>query len=73
MSQLTADQLALLRQLVIKTISEQSLFDIIKGYLLYETLRRVNPIQFVEICQRNLAGEQFDDIITEKLLEWKRT
>lgn len=29
----------------------------------YERLRRLNPRQFAEIHQRNLAGERFDDLV----------
>ena len=29
----------------------------------YERLRRLNPRQFAELHQRNLAGERFDDLL----------
>ena len=41
------------------------------GWLRYEALRRVNPRIFAEMNRRNLAGEFFDDIVTEALLTWK--
>jgi hypothetical protein len=41
------------------------------GWLRYEALRRVNPRIFAEMNRRNLAGEFFDDIVTESLLSWK--
>jgi len=41
------------------------------GWLRYEALRRVNPRIFAEMNRRNLAGEFFDDIVTEVLLSWK--
>jgi hypothetical protein len=41
------------------------------GWLRYEALRRVNPRIFAEMNRRNLAGEFFDDIVTEALLAWK--
>jgi hypothetical protein len=41
------------------------------GWLRYEALRRVNPLIFAEMNRRNLAGEFFDDIVTEALLSWK--
>jgi hypothetical protein len=41
------------------------------GWLRYEALRRVNPRIFAEMNRRNLAGEFFDDIVTEALLSWK--
>jgi hypothetical protein len=41
------------------------------GWLRYEVLRRVNPRIFAEMNRRNLAGEFFDDIVTEALLSWE--
>jgi hypothetical protein len=41
------------------------------GWLRYEALRRVTPRIFSEMNRRNLAGEFFDDIVTEALLSWK--
>jgi hypothetical protein len=41
------------------------------GWLRYEALRRVNPRIFAEMNRRNLAGEFFDDIVTDALLSWK--
>ena len=41
------------------------------GWLRYEALRRVNPRVFAEMNRRNMAGEFFDDIVTEALLSWK--
>ena len=41
------------------------------GWLRYEALRRVSPRIFAEMNRRNLAGEFFDDIVTEALLSWK--
>jgi len=35
------------------------------GYLRYETLRKLKPLQFEELHRRNLAGENFDDMVTE--------
>jgi len=41
------------------------------GWMRYETLRKLSPRAFSEINRRNLAGERFDDMITEALLTWK--
>lgn len=35
------------------------------GYLRYEALRKLKPLQFEELHRRNLAGENFDDMVTE--------
>lgn len=36
----------------------------------YGALRRLRPNQFAEIHRRNLAGENFDDMITKIALDW---
>jgi hypothetical protein len=58
-------------QLVVRAIAEHDVEELALGFLRYETLRRMNPNQFKELNQRNLAGERFDDIVTEELLKWK--
>ncbi len=35
------------------------------GYLQYKALCKLQPLQFEELCRRNLAGENFDDMVTE--------
>lgn len=62
---------ATLGQLVVRAIAEHDVKELALGFLRYEALRRMNPNQFKEIHQRNLAGERFDDIVTEELLKWK--
>ena len=37
------------------------------GYLRYEALRKLSPRQYAELRQRNLAGENFDDMVTAML------
>lgn len=41
------------------------------GWLRYECVRRMNARQFGEMCERNLGGEWFDDLVTDALLTWK--
>lgn len=62
---------AIIEQLVEKCVAEHDVKELALGFLRYEALRRMNPNQFKEIHQRNLAGERFDDIVTEELLKWK--
>lgn len=62
---------ATIEQLVEKCVAEHDVKDLALGFLRYEALRRMNPNQFKQIHQRNLAGERFDDIVTEELLKWK--
>jgi hypothetical protein len=52
-------------------ITEHTPEELALGWLRYEALRRVNPRIFAEMNRRNLAGEFFDDIVTEVLLSWK--
>jgi len=62
---------ATLELLVARAIAEYDVKELALGFLRYEALRRMNPNQFKEIHKRNLAGERFDDIVTEELLKWK--
>jgi hypothetical protein len=62
---------AIIEQLVEKCVAEHDVKELALWFLRYEALRRMNPNQFKEIHQRNLAGERFDDIVTEELLKWK--
>lgn len=38
------------------------------GWLRYEAVRKLNARQFAELCQRNLGGKSFDDLVTEAVL-----
>jgi len=38
------------------------------GYLRYEILRTLSPRAFANWNKRNLAGENFDDIVTDALV-----
>jgi len=38
------------------------------GYLRYEKLRKMSPLQFGDFFSRCLTGEKFDDIIDEELI-----
>ena len=60
-----------LQRLVENCFDEHEVVELAIGFLRYETLRRMNPNQFKELHQRNLAGERFDDMVTEELLKWK--
>jgi hypothetical protein len=62
---------ATIEQLVEKCVAEHDVKELAVGFLRYEALRRVRLRQFAEFQERNLAGERFDDIVTEELLKWK--
>jgi hypothetical protein len=36
----------------------------------YSALRRLGPDKFKELHQRNLAGENFDDMVTQLAVDW---
>lgn len=39
------------------------------GFLRYEALRKLHPRQFSELHARNLAGENFDDMVTKLVFQ----
>jgi hypothetical protein len=41
----------------------RSLDDLVIGYMRYEVVRCMSPMQFSQIRQRNFEGERFDDLI----------
>jgi hypothetical protein len=43
-----------------KTITELAI-----GYRRYEALRKLNAREFSELCQRNLKGENFDQMVDD--------
>lgn len=36
----------------------------------YSALRRIGPDKFKELHQRNLAGENFDEMVTQLAVDW---
>lgn len=36
----------------------------------YSALRRIGPDKFKELHQRNLAGENFDTMVTQLAVDW---
>ena len=39
------------------------------GYLRYEALRKLKPLQFEELHKRNLKGENFDGMVDKLIIE----
>ncbi len=62
---------AQLTKLIEDCIAKHTTAELALGWLRYEALRRVKPHEYVILHKRNLAGERFDDIVTEELLDWK--
>lgn len=41
------------------------------GWLRYECVRKLNARAFAELCKRNISGENFDNIVTSAIADWK--
>ena len=58
-----------LDQLVAETIADRTPEQLALGWLRYEELRRFSVAAFGCITQRNLNGENFDEMVTKELLK----
>jgi len=58
-------------KLVSRLVADFTPEELALGFLRYEALRRVRAPRFSEMLRQNLAGEFFDDIVTDELLKWK--
>jgi hypothetical protein len=54
-----------LNDLVQRCIDSNTPAELALGWLRYEAVRKMHPRQFAAMCERNLDGEFFDDIVTE--------
>ena len=48
-----------------EAVAARNALELALGHLRYEALRKLNPRQFAELNDRNLAGEFFDDMVDE--------
>lgn len=62
-----------LEKLIEETLAEITPAELALGWLRYETLRRFSPHKYTELNNRNLTGENFDEMIINELLAWKET
>ena len=62
-----------LEKLIEETIAERTPAEMALGWLRYETLRRLSPRQYTELNNRNMQGENFDEMITNELIKWEET
>ena len=44
--------------------------DLLVAVIRYNALRRIGPDKFKELHQRNLAGENFDTMVTQLAVDW---
>lgn len=60
-------------QLVSMCIANHTPQELALGWIRYEAVRKMHPRNFAEIHKRNLAGEFFDDIITDCLIDFDKS
>ena len=58
-----------MRPLVLRTISTEGDYERAKGWLLYEVLRTMDIRRFTELVNRNIAGENFDEMVDQIIVE----
>ena len=44
--------------------------DLLVSVIRYNALRRIGPTKFAELHKRNLAGENFDTMVTQLAVDW---
>ena len=60
-----------LDQLITDTIADRTPEELALGYLRYEELRRFSVAAYQCLTDRNLRGENFDEMVTKELLKRK--
>lgn len=40
------------------------------GFMRYEALRRLHPSEYMKLHNRNIAGERFDDLVDDLVIEF---
>jgi len=56
-------------QLIDQTIADKTQRELVLGYLRYEELRRFSVAAYQCLTDRNLRGENFDEMVTNELLK----
>ncbi len=57
-----------LKNKINQAIGDRPIDDLALGFLRYEALRKLNVVEFAVLIERNLRGENFDEMIDEWLL-----
>jgi len=60
-------------QLISETIAERTLEQLALGWLRYEELRRFSVAAYQCLTDRNLRGENFDEMVETELLKRENT
>ncbi len=58
-----------LRPLILDAMNRESGYEMARGFLRYEAYRKLKPPECAELYKRNIAGENFDDLIDELILK----
>ena len=58
-----------MRPLVLHTINTEGDYERAKGWLRYEVLRTMHIRRFTELVNRNIAGENFDEMVDQIIVE----
>ena len=58
-----------MRPLVLHTINTEGDYERAKGWLRYEALRTMDIRRFTELVNRNIAGENFDEMVDQIIVE----
>lgn len=58
-----------MRPLVLRTIDTEGDYERAKGWLRYEVLRTMDIRRFTELVNRNVAGENFDEMVDQIIVE----
>lgn len=62
----TADKM---HPLILRTIDAEGNYERAKGWLRYEVLRTMDIHRFTELVNRNVAGENFDEMVDQIIVE----
>ncbi|MDO8611114.1 MAG: hypothetical protein Q7R95_11365 [bacterium] len=54
-------------KLLQNTFLDKSPTELALGYLRYEVLRKLSPMDFYKLYKRNLVGENFDEMVDEMI------
>lgn len=46
-----------------RAVEDYSVYELAIGFLRYEALRKLKPIEFSLLHSRNIKGERFDDMV----------
>lgn len=55
--------------LVLQTMDTEGDYERAKGWLRYEVLRTMDIRRFTELVERNVAGENFDEMVDKIIVE----